>query len=55
MLMEAHRSVGRQTKIVHPIHMNKVFKMLDDYKFPIIKRFLEVVDQKKYSYGIIDA
>jgi 5'-deoxynucleotidase YfbR-like HD superfamily hydrolase len=53
MVIHAHKSAGLETKIVHPIHMKKVFTMLDTYNFPIIKRFLEVIEKKKYSYGII--
>ncbi len=53
MVVHIHKTVGLKTKIVHPIHMKKVFDMLDDYNFPVIKRFLEVMEKKKYSYGVI--
>jgi len=53
MLIEVHKTVGLDSKIVHPIHMAKVFNMLDAYNFPVIRRFLEVIEKKKYSYGII--
>jgi len=54
MVVRANKSVGMEMRIVHPIHMKKVFIMLESYKFVAMKRFLEVIDQKKYSYGVID-
>ncbi|MFA6601642.1 MAG: HD domain-containing protein [Candidatus Paceibacterota bacterium] len=53
-VLQAHKAAGVETRIVHPIHMKKVFTMLDSYKFVAMKRFLEVVEQKKYSYGVIE-
>lgn len=54
MAVEAINRVGVQAKVVHPIHMKKVFKMLDEYHFPIIKKYLEIIEKIKYSYGIIE-
>ncbi len=53
MVIHAHRTVGLETSIVHPIHMAKIFKMVDAYNFPVIRRFLEVIEKKKYSYGLL--
>lgn len=52
MAKHIHGAAGLESKIVHPIHMKKVFNMLDNYNFPTIKRFLEVINEIKYSYGI---
>lgn len=53
MITKVHKSIGLETNIAHPTHIKKVFAMLDSYNFPTMKKFLEVVEEKKYSYGIL--
>jgi 5'-deoxynucleotidase YfbR-like HD superfamily hydrolase len=53
MIIQAHKKSGLDTKTVHPIHMKKVFTMVDTFNFRIIKRFLEVIEKKKYSYRLL--
>ena len=53
MVIEVHKKAGLETKIVYPTHMKQIFNMLDEYNFPAIKKFLEFIDKKKYSYGIL--
>jgi 5'-deoxynucleotidase YfbR-like HD superfamily hydrolase len=53
MVVYVHKTLKLESGTVHPMHMKKVFKLLEEYNFPTIKRFLEVVNNKKYSYGIL--
>ena len=54
MAVNVCKTARLEPKIVHSIHMKKVFTMLNNYNLPVIKKFLEVTECKKYSYGIIE-
>ncbi|MEI7709351.1 MAG: HD domain-containing protein [bacterium] len=53
MLTHVHEILGLETEVAHGSHIKKVFSMLDAYNFPTIKKFLEVIEEKKHSYGIL--
>jgi 5'-deoxynucleotidase YfbR-like HD superfamily hydrolase len=53
MVAHIDKEAGLDISVVHPIMMNKIYALLDEYNMPYVRRFMEVIDQEKRKTGLI--
>jgi putative hydrolase of HD superfamily len=53
-LKKINKRMQYDIDVVHPIHMQKIYDFLDKNNFQTIKQYIKVIDDIKYSYGILD-
>ncbi|MEN9852266.1 MAG: hypothetical protein RI996_209 [Candidatus Parcubacteria bacterium] len=53
MVAHIDKMAGLDISVVHPIMMNKIYALLDEYNLPYVRRFMEVIDREKMKTGLI--